>query len=85
MIAAVFDGRWIRIVLYPYVKPNQKTFVYHVQSKDPVHKLGEIRWWGRWRRYAFFPSPNTLYEHVCLRDIADFIDVLMRDRRRKRS
>lgn len=35
-------------------------------------RLGEVRWFGRWRKYAFFPLPGTLYEENCMRDIADF-------------
>ena len=36
--------------------------------------LGEIRWYGQWRRYAFFPNAHTLFEEVCLRQIADFCE-----------
>lgn len=35
--------------------------------------LGVVKWWGAWRKYAFFPNPDTLYEQDCLRDIAQII------------
>ncbi len=79
------DGKWIRFVLYPYVKPWQKTHVYHVVTIDGGVKLGEVRWWGAWRKYAFFPEASTLYEPTCLRDIAAFIDGLMEERRAERA
>lgn len=36
--------------------------------------LGDVKWFGRWRRYAFFPAPETVFERTCLRDIANFCD-----------
>jgi len=36
--------------------------------------LGEVRWFGRWRCYAFYPFAGTIYERKCLRDIADFCE-----------
>lgn len=43
--------------------------------------LGQIRWHGAWRKYAFFPATGTLYEPTCLRDIAEFIDRQMSQRK----
>jgi hypothetical protein len=36
--------------------------------------LGYVKWWGAWRKYAFFPLASTLYEEKCLRDIAEFCE-----------
>ena len=36
--------------------------------------LGKIAWFSSWRKYAFFPEPNTVFEEDCLRDIADFCE-----------
>jgi hypothetical protein len=52
---------------------QRKTNIYDVLTKDNV-KLGEIRWFGRWRKYCFFPWTDTLYEETCLRDISQFIE-----------
>lgn len=43
--------------------------------------LGVIQWWGAWRKYAYFPLAQTLYEPTCLRDIAGFIEDQMIARR----
>lgn len=51
-----------------------KTGIYTVYSRDNV--LGVVRWFGRWRQYAFFPKSDTLYSRGCLRDIADFVESL---------
>lgn len=36
--------------------------------------LGQIKWWSPWRRYCFFPNPDTVFEQVCMREIADFVE-----------
>lgn len=61
---------------------NPKTSVWDVTTLAG-HVLGQIRWYGSWRRYAFFPGQGTLFEEQCLRDLADFIDHATRERRLK--
>lgn len=53
--------------------PSGKTKIWNVLSDDGV-ALGVIRWFGRWRQYAFYPASNTVYERQCLRDLADFCE-----------
>ena len=36
--------------------------------------LGYVQWFGRWRKYAFFPRPGSVFEKDCLRLIADFCE-----------
>ncbi len=51
-----------------------KTKVWSVQEGVTENRgsLGYIKWFGRWRKYAFQPNPNTTFEEVCLREIAEF-------------
>lgn len=51
----------------------RKTNIYEVLTEDNT-KLGEIRWFGRWRKYCFYPWTQTIYEETCMRDIAQFIE-----------
>jgi len=46
--------------------------------------LGEVKWFGCWRQYAFFPFPGTAYERQCLRDIAEFCETKTKEHRAKR-
>ena len=39
-----------------------------------VAPLGQVRWFARWRKYGFFPAPNTVFEEACLRQIAYFCE-----------
>jgi len=55
-------------------RPGKVTRVWSVLSvQDTNEPLGEIRWHAPWRRYCFFPEGLTLYDHECLREIADFV------------
>jgi hypothetical protein len=71
-------SRWVRFE--PVDNPGRKTRVWEVWSVGGV-RLGEIKWWGRWRAYCFFPEEDTLYNMECLKDIAIFIDQQMAERR----
>jgi len=52
----------------------RKTEVYNVQATERRVHLGQVRFWPKWRAFAFFPDPQTLFEKDCLRDIADFCE-----------
>jgi len=72
------NGKWIRFTV---IERKAKTEVYGVITKEGGELLGEIKWFCRWRKYAFFPLPNTIYEPTCLTDITNFITNLMDNRR----
>lgn len=59
-----------------------KTRIYTVYARRTGRRLAIIKWFGRWRQYAMFPEPETVWNVDCLTDIRDFIDGLMGDRRR---
>lgn len=67
--------------------PKTKTKVWTVMSAidspkgDGGAELGEVRWWSHWRKYAFFPNPNTLFEQLCLREIANFCETQTKQHR----
>ena len=47
--------------------------------------LGFIKWFSRWRCYAFHPKPTTVFNSECLKDIKEFIDNLMTERKTRRQ
>lgn len=51
-----------------------KTKMWEVVSKEGGDRLGLVKWYPGWRRYCFFPAPNTIFEQDCLRDIAQFCE-----------
>ena len=73
------ESKWIRFVKADAY--GRKTAVYEVQSKDGLMVLGRVKWHSPWRRYSFFPSPDTVFETDCLNDIVKFIEHLMLERK----
>jgi hypothetical protein len=51
-----------------------KTRIWAVFSKSSGIALGLIQWHCCWRRYCFLPAQETLFDVVCLRELADFCE-----------
>jgi len=66
-------AKWIEFIERP-VGEHQKTLRWQVRPKDSFEPLGMVQWFNRWRKYCFFPAPDTVFEQDCLRDIAHFIE-----------
>ncbi len=49
--------------------------------KGPSGLLGEIKWFARWRQYAFFPHEGTVWNQECMADVMLMIDSLMLERK----
>jgi len=78
------EGTYIRFV-EGTPKPKTKTWaVFGDKDGDGHDLIGCIAWLGRWRKYCFFPEPETVFEQVCLREIAEFCEHETRHHRRKR-
>jgi len=66
-----------------------KTEIWNVLKKtigsglDSSHQfiLGQIKWYPQWRQYCFFPSPHTVFNIDCMRDIMRVIRDLMDERK----
>ena len=74
------ESHWIEFVI---MGRTDKTFLWDIALKESGVVLGRVKWFGRWRKYAFFPADGTIYETTCLRDIAAFLDEQMLIRRKK--
>lgn len=61
-------------------EPAPKTRRVLVVNKHDDSQLGNIGWFGRWRRYAFYPLSGTVFEQDCLRDIASYIEAMTKER-----
>lgn len=64
-------GTHIRFIEAP---PKPKTRVWRVINRHDEIPVGFVAWFGRWRKYAFYPKPETVFEQVCLREIAGFCE-----------
>lgn len=73
-------AKWIEFIQVTRSETVRKTHIFEVRSKTQGSILGTVEWFGRWRRYSFFPNDDTIYDAICLRDIAEFCDRLMTQR-----
>lgn len=69
---------WLTFEILP---KSGKTDRYQVRSGDL--KLGVVKWFSGWRRYAFYPCSDTLFDANCLTEVVSFIKNLMDERRGK--
>ena len=73
-------AKWIEFVLAGK-SASGKTDSFRVINKDTKSLLGGISWYPGWRRYIFQSLAAIIYEQDCLRDIADFLEDLMKKRK----
>lgn len=45
---------------------------YMVESNTSGTTLGQVQFYGAWRKFVFFPSEHTVFDTNCLNEIADF-------------
>lgn len=72
------------------LNPGKKTQKWMCRNNRSGAELGRIRWESSWRQYVFetVVEPEDDYgwwvyfSRGCLRDIADFIDQLMEERKK---
>lgn len=57
------------------------TIILSIYSKKAHVFLGEIKWFGAWRKYCFFPHDMTIFDNVCLEIIQGKLEELMKDRK----
>jgi hypothetical protein len=76
------DGQYIQFV---EDTPKPKTNVWEVVTRPGGVVIGVIQWYSPWRKYGFFPRDDTVYEQVCLREIAQFCENETASRKRQRE
>lgn len=79
----VYKAKWIDFMDVSSQAKKTKTFL--VINRESKTQIGEVKWYGAWRQYSFFPNPKTVYERQCLLDIAKFINQLMVERKIKKQ
>lgn len=59
------------------------TKIWAVINRRTEQTCGEIRWWGGFRQYTFFPTDGFLFDTSCLRLIADRLEAVNAERYHK--
>ena len=81
-----------KYLIFTVIEQKPKTKVIEVASRpknfrdgsvragrDFSIRLGIIKWFGRWRQYAFFPEKDTVFNVGCLSDIQAYIKELRQE------
>ena len=58
------------------VEKKPKTSVWECRNNSSTGTLGEIKWYGPWRQYCYFPTVQAVYSVGCFEDINAFIGQL---------
>jgi hypothetical protein len=66
-------GSYLKFVEVPGLT-RRKTKIWRVLAKDGDLKLGSVSWMGHWRCDAFWPDMGTVFERLCLQQIAGFCE-----------
>lgn len=68
-------------IYFELEEQKPKTTVWSCRNKNSGDLIGEIKWYGSWRQYCFYPWTNTIFSKGCLEDINTFITILMEKRK----
>lgn len=71
-------SKYLEFVQIPFEGKTQR---FEVISKTHGFMLGRISWYSSWRQYVFSPSYETIWNRDCLKDIQDFLQNLMDERK----
>ena len=52
---------------------GRKTPILHICSKLSGNEIGEIKWYGAWRKFCFFPNKDTIWDDKCLTSLNEFL------------
>ena len=66
---------------FDIVGDTGKTEIWNITSKSSDFLLGQIKWYGPWRQYCFFPSGQCVFNNGCMNDIINAIKELMAERK----
>lgn len=73
------DSEYLRIYIDHGRSEGRKTNVWWVENRRSGARLGEIKWYGAWRQYCFYPEANCVFNKGCLLDIQQFLKDAMED------
>jgi hypothetical protein len=77
--------RYIYFVQIYSLSKKRKTMQWDCRGWHSDQSLGQVKWYGPWRQYCFFPGADTVFNVGCMNDICNFIGQLMADRKKEKE
>lgn len=75
----VYESEYLIYRKYKY--DNKRTYIIYVMDKVLNVVLSVIKWHEPWRKYCEFREPDTMFDEAWNRDVADYIRMLMDERK----
>lgn len=75
----ITEGQWINFQEFP-PSSGRKLSIFSILTKQGI-SIGEVKWYGNWRQYCFFPDEDSIYDRKCMMEVINFINKLMEDRK----
>lgn len=66
------------VAQYTGPSASGKTKNWRIESRRG-DVLGEVRWFSRWRCYAFMPQPGTVFNAGCMSELVSFCERKMEE------
>ena len=63
---------------------GRKTPILHIHSNEGYY-LGDIKWYGAWRKFCFYPTQDTVWDEKCLAELLNFLEQYNREWRNKKK
>lgn len=85
MIEEIKGGRFFQSewVIFERLPPAPKTERFRMSTIEG-NELGVIKWHGAWRKYCSFIEKDTIFDAKCHKDITEFLEMLMGERKKKK-
>jgi hypothetical protein len=63
---------------------GRKTDIYDVVNDSNQVHVGQVKWYGGFRKYVFEPAQFTLFDASCLIEISQFLSAIMEERKHEK-
>lgn len=73
MPADSYETRYL-IFKQSHFQEKSDKIIWNVISKAKDEIVGQVKWLGRWDKYAFFPREDTIWNADCLHELAEMCD-----------
>lgn len=73
-------SKWLSFNIQPR-QDGKKTDIYQVSNRLTGVIVGEIKWYGGFRKYVFAPTNDFIFDASCMTDIGQFLEALMLERK----
>ena len=78
-----YQGDYITFEDAGFVSVGAATHKFLVANRTSGVVIGVVKWYNQWRKYCFFPV-DAIFEQNCLRDIADFVELMTVEHKHKK-